>query len=131
MFRVFGNKRRKARSCVALGLAYLLVFQAMMFSHAAGAMAGSAELAILDICSSEGNTTSHDGSGRQHHQTHIPTCCLTGGAMFGASAAPPPVLSLAVPRMSAQAAAFSPFARDRIHIRRTQSLCSPRGPPVV
>ena len=131
MFRSFGNKRRLARSFVAPGLVFLLVFQALMFSLAAGAMAGSAEPAILEICSAEGNTTSHDGSGRQHHQAHLPTCCLTGGAMFGASAAPPTVLSLAVPRMSEQAAAFSPFVRHRIDIGRTQTLRSPRGPPVA
>jgi len=131
MFRSFGNKRQRARPWIALGVAYLLVFQAIMFSLTAGAMAGSVASAISDICTSQGETTGHDGSGQQPHHTHLPPCCMPGCAMFGASAAPPPTApSLAVPRISAHAA-FSPFARDRVDIKRTQTLRSPRGPPLA
>ena len=131
MFRSFGNKWQRARPWIALGVAYLLVFQAVMFSLATGAMAGSAAWAISDICSSEGATTDHDGSGQQPHHAHLPPCCMPGCTMFGASAAPPPdAPSLVVPRIWAHAA-ISPFARDRIDIRRAQTLRSPRGPPLA
>ena len=131
MVRSFGNKRQRARPWIALGVAYLLAFQAIMFSLAAGAMAGSVGSAISDICSSQGETAGHDGSGQQPRHTHLPPCCMPGCTMFGASAAPSPdAPSLVVPRISAHAA-IRPFARDRIDIRRAQTLRSPRGPPLA
>jgi len=130
MFRSFGDKQQRARPRIALGVAYLLVLQAIMSSLAAGAMAGSVGSAMSDICSSESAATGHDGSGQRSHHAHLPPCCMPGCTMFGASAAPPPdAPSLVVPRIWAHAA-IRPFARDRIDIRRAQTLRSPRGPPL-
>ena len=129
MISSFGNRRRRLRPWIALGVVYLLVFQAVMFGLAAGAMAGSVGAAISDICGSEDATTGHDGSGQQPRHAHLPPCCMPGCTMFGASAAPPPAApSLVVARISTHAA-IRPFARDRIDIRRAQTLPSPRGPP--
>jgi hypothetical protein len=130
MIRSFGKQRHRARPWIALAAAYMLVLQVVMSGLAAGTAAGSVWSAIPSICSSGGANTP-DGSGQQPDHSHLPPCCILGCNMSGPSnASPPDVPWLPALRTFARAA-ISPFARDRIALRREPTLRSPRGPPPI
>jgi hypothetical protein len=131
MTRSFGKQRHRARPWIALAAAYMLVLEVILSGLMAGAAAGSVWSAVPSICSFGGATTVPDGSGQQSDHAHLPPCCVLGCDMFSPSTAPPVgVASLPAPRPSVRAA-IRPFARDRIALRREQTLHSPRGPPRV
>jgi len=131
MIRPYGKQRHRARPWIALVVAYVLVLQAMMAGLLAGAATASAGSAAAIICHSGDAATIPDHSGQQPGHSHIPSCCVLGCNMSGASTVPPPnAPSLAALRTFVRAT-VSPHAPDRIVPRRQQTLRSPRGPPPV
>lgn len=130
MFRSAGLKLQRARPWIALGLAYLLAHQVVMFGLAARAMAGSVAATVSAVCGSDGATSEDDGSGGQPVHSHLLPCCAPSCAIFGASGLPPPTTPSLAPVRTLADTAVGAFTRDRVEIRRAQMVGSPRGPPL-
>lgn len=122
---------RSWKSCTALVVAYLLVFQLLILGVAVGAQASVAGTAGADglLCTSSESHPSEAPA--QGDSGHLGQCCTVGCPMLGGLGLAPPLLSHGVP--AAFATAFEPAALEAAcpDPKRAGSSFSARAPPAV
>ncbi|WP_158043878.1 DUF2946 family protein [Skermanella pratensis] len=114
---------------VALGAAYLLALQMLLSGMAISAAAASPERIYGDsLCT--GGAASHSDGG-QDGGPHLPSCCLTGCAMFGGGTAPPTGgVAVAAP-VPARGAALAVSAAAPVLLPLDQTPRRTRAPPTA
>ena len=122
---------RRWKTCTALVVAYLLVFQLLILGVAVGAQASAAGPAGPDgiLCSSSASHSSEAPA--EGDSGHLGQCCTVGCPMLGGLGLVPPLPSHGMP--AEFAVAFEPAALEAAcpDPKRAGSSFSARAPPAV